>query len=86
MKNAGAIVWWIDRNCSVQSDVIHPYHLRGAATYRSEAIWRTNCAEHFEVIILDHANGLFGKEAIERLKSKADEMRKALANKDKEDQ
>ncbi len=78
-KNADAIVWWIAKDCSVESAIIHSYHLKGGATFHSEAIWVTDCAEHYEVIMLDHVNGAFEKDAVERLKKKADEMRNALA-------
>lgn len=80
MKNPGAIVWWIDKNCDVQSEFIRPHHLRGAATYESEAIWITDCAKHSLVIMLDRIEGIFEKEAVERLKLKADEMRNALVS------
>ena len=75
MGKASVIVYWIDEGFSIQSKVLHPYHLKGSATYKSEAWHISNDAEHIVIIDLDHAGNASEIECVESLKKKAYKLR-----------
>lgn len=75
MAKASVIVYWIDESFSVRSEVLHPYHLKGGATYETEAWHISNDAEHIEIIILDRAGNSLELERVDRLKKKAQELK-----------
>ena len=74
MNSDGVYIYWIDKDFIIQSATVRPYHLKGSATYGSEAIHVTDCAEHVEVIPIERAEEPQYKQALERLKLKAKEL------------
>jgi len=75
MGKVSVIVYWIDESFSIRSEVLHPYHLKGGATYETEAWHISNDAEHIEIIILDRAGNSSELERIKSLKKKAQELK-----------
>ena len=77
--STGATVHWIDKDGRLQYHVIMPYHLKGGATYNSEALHISDGAEHCIVIPNQWARQPAEIERLEQLKKKAIELQNNLA-------
>ena len=76
MKNDGVYVYWINQDFYVRGPrALYPHNLKGNATYQSEAWHISSDAEYIEIIPIIRSEEPQYKEAVQKLRDKADELR-----------